>query len=138
MGTRTARLDGKHDLKTGASVDLLENHGEFTANPIDIVDLAQVLLRRIAFTGGSAYALQDIGSAGFVEDHWTLRSGLALDDGIRLERQGAAGSFRMAPRAGITWAPFKSGRTTFRADMGGSTTAFLWTYTLSTIFRSGR
>lgn len=109
---------GRHDLKTGASVDLLENHGEFTANPIDIVDLAQVLLRRIAFTGGSAYALQDIGSAGFVEDHWTLRSGLALDDGIRLERQGAAGSFRMAPRAGITWAPFKSGRTTLRAGYG--------------------
>lgn len=109
---------GRHDLKTGASADLLENHGEFTANPIDLVDLSQVLLRRIAFIGGSAYALQDIGSAGFVEDHWTLRSGLALDDGLRLERQSAAGSFRMAPRAGMSWTPFKSGRTAFRAGYG--------------------
>lgn len=109
---------GRHDLKTGASVDLLENHGGFTANPINLVDLGQVLLRRIAFRGGNSYALHDVGTDGFVEDHWTLGRGLALDDGIRLERQSAAGSVRLAPRAGIAWTPFKSGRTTFRAGYG--------------------
>ena len=109
---------GRHELKTGGSLNILESRGEFTANPIDIVDLTAVLLRRIEFSGGSAYSVQDIGSAAFVQDHWSLRSGLALDAGIRLERQGAAGSFRMAPRLGVSWAPFKSGRTVFRAGYG--------------------
>jgi hypothetical protein len=109
---------GRHDLKMGGALNILASRGEFTANSIDIVDVAAVLLRRIEFTPGSAYAVQDIGLSGFAQDHWSLRSGLALDYGIRVERQGAAGSVRAAPRMGVSWTPFKSGRTVFRAGYG--------------------
>src|SRR5579884_3228227 len=41
-----------------------------------------------------------------------------MDIGGRIERQNIADSVRLAPRAGVSWAPFSSGRTVIRGGYG--------------------
>jgi hypothetical protein len=54
----------------------------------------------------------------YAQDHWVLNSRLALDLGSRLERQGITDTFRVAPRAGLVWAPFGGQSTVIRGGFG--------------------
>jgi outer membrane receptor protein involved in Fe transport len=99
------RRVGTHDLKFGTEVARTSDGGAVTARPIEILDTEGRLLRRIDFTGGRPYDNTDLETALFTQDHWALNSKTFLDLGARLERQSIAESFRIAPRAGIAWAP---------------------------------
>jgi len=109
---------GTHFLKFGTSVTELSNSGQLTERPIDILDTSGLLLRRIAFTGGRPYDVSDNEVAVFAQDQWALTPKLAVDLGGRIERQDIAGSVRLAPRTGVSWSPFDSGPTVFRAGYG--------------------
>jgi hypothetical protein len=109
---------GTHLLKFGTSVTQLSNSGQLTERPIEMLDTAGLLLRRIAFTGGSPYDVTDNEVAVFAQDQWALTPKLAVDLGGRIERQNIAGSVRLAPRTGVSWSPFAGGRTVFRAGYG--------------------
>ena len=55
----------------------------------------------------------------FAQDDWRARKNLTLSAGIRQEMQTHLGDeWNLAPRGGLTWSPFKSGRTTVRAGGG--------------------
>ena len=55
----------------------------------------------------------------FVQDDWRARRNLTVSGGLRQEFQTHLGdAVNLAPRAGLTWSPFKSGRTTVRAGGG--------------------
>ena len=55
----------------------------------------------------------------FVQDDWRARKTLTLSAGLRQEIQTHLGDeWNLAPRGGLTWSPFKSGRTTVRAGGG--------------------
>ncbi|MGH9309602.1 MAG: carboxypeptidase regulatory-like domain-containing protein [Vicinamibacterales bacterium] len=55
----------------------------------------------------------------FVQDDWRARKNLTLSAGLRQEFQAHAGdALNLAPRAGLTWSPFKNGKTTVRAGGG--------------------
>jgi hypothetical protein len=55
----------------------------------------------------------------YVQDDIRVRKGLTLTPGVRFEAQThLQDSFDVAPRFGITWSPFKSGKTTLRASWG--------------------
>ena len=112
------RLIGEHDLQFGTALARVSNDGRFTARPIDILDPAGILLRRITFPGGDPYNRSDVDSSLFAQDHWTIRPNLAVDFGSRFERQTIAESFRIAPRAGIAWTPFEGQNTVLRAGYG--------------------
>ncbi len=58
--------------------------------------------------------------AGFyVQDDIRVRKNLTLSPGVRFEAQTHLGdTSNIGPRFGITWAPFKSGKTTLRASAG--------------------
>lgn len=109
---------GTHDLKFGALVTHTSDSGAFSAKPINIEDAAGQLLQRIDFTGGSPYSHYDVETTLFSQDHWSLARGLALDLGTRLERQSISETFRIAPRAGLSWAPFGGQRTVVQAGYG--------------------
>ena len=55
----------------------------------------------------------------FVQDDWRARKNLTLSGGLRQELQTHLNDgINLAPRAGLTWSPFKSGTTTVRAGGG--------------------
>lgn len=55
----------------------------------------------------------------YLQDDIRVRKGLTFTPGVRLEAQThLRGSMDVAPRFGVTWSPFKSGRTTLRTSWG--------------------
>lgn len=109
---------GTHEIKIGGSATFLNDSGQVFDRPINILDTTGLLLRRISFTDGSPYQVKDSEVAGFVQDHWSVTPRLIFDVGGRIERQNIADSIRLAPRAGMSWAPFASGKTVIRGGYG--------------------
>jgi len=109
---------GQHNLKFGANVVHTNSRGEFLARPVDIEDTSGQLVKRIEFQGGQPYNVSDLELALYGQDHWVITQRLALDLGMRLERQGITDTFRLAPRGGVAWTPFGSQSTVVRGGFG--------------------
>jgi len=109
---------GEHNFKFGSIVARTSNRGEFRARPVNILDNQGTLLRRIEFSGGEPFDLTDLETYFFGQDHWVVSPRLALDYGLRFERQGITETFRLAPRAGLAWTPFGSQNTVLRSGYG--------------------
>lgn len=55
----------------------------------------------------------------YFQDDWRARKNLTVSAGVRQEFQtNMPGGWNVAPRGGITWSPFTSGKTTIRAGAG--------------------
>jgi hypothetical protein len=58
-------------------------------------------------------------AGAYIQDDIRIRKGLTLSPGLRYEAQTHLDDFNaFGPRFGVTWAPFKSGKTTLRASAG--------------------
>ena len=63
--------------------------------------------------------LYHVTSAVYVQDDIRVRKNLTLSPGLRYEVQTHVRDYNnLGPRFGMTWAPFKSGKTTFRGSAG--------------------
>jgi hypothetical protein len=72
--------------------------------------------RRIGDPNISYWNLQ---AGAYIQDDIRIRKGLTLSPGLRYEAQTHLDDFNaFGPRFGITWAPFKNGKTTLRASAG--------------------
>ena len=55
----------------------------------------------------------------YIQDDFKIRKSLTVTGGVRYEAQThVPDKLNFAPRAGVTWAPFKSGKTTLRGSWG--------------------
>src|SRR5205085_841748 len=60
-----------------------------------------------------------VDSGVYVQDNFRVRRNLTISPGLRYETQAHLHDWAdLGPRVGVTWAPFKSGRTTLRASAG--------------------
>ena len=109
---------GTHQLKFGSTVTRTSNRGEFLGRPVIIQDSEGHLLSRIDFVGGSPYDRSDVEVGFFGQDHWLINPRVALDMGLRVERQAITETVRIAPRVGIAWSPFASQQTVIRGGFG--------------------
>jgi hypothetical protein len=110
---------GSHNIQFGTTVARSEDRGKFIYSPIDIRDARNRLLRRFDFTTGTRFSENDLELAGYIQDHWVLSQTLAMDGGIRMERQSITDTSRVAPRAGFVLSPLGSKKhTVVRGGVG--------------------
>src|SRR5262249_5525789 len=109
---------GSHNVKLGAALAHTTDRGQFIARPVNILDAAGGLIKRIEFSGGKPYGRGDLEVDFFAQDHWIIKPPFGLDFGVRVERQNITGALRAAPRIGFVWMPFKDRQTTVRGGFG--------------------
>ena len=135
-GGRTARsvnlisdLDyvrGIHSFRTGIDVnaswirsDERTNYlGTYTFESMDL-HAAGIPRSFTRLTGNPDLSYRNVLGAVYVQDDIRIRKNLTLSPGIRYELQTHLDDYNnFAPRFGVNWAPFKSGKTTIRASAG--------------------
>jgi hypothetical protein len=109
---------GIHHFKIGLYVASSEEDGQIDEHPVDILNAAGQLTRRISFPRVRQFEISDIELNFFAQDHWIISSRLSLDLGTRVESQEVSGAFRVAPRAGLAWNPIPGQGTTVRGGFG--------------------
>ena len=117
---------GRHSLRSGALVeggwyrsDNRTNYlGTYTFTSLGLFEagIASNYTRRI----GDPLVTYSQWQAGFyVQDDWRARKNLTLSAGVRQETQTNLGDrWNLSPRAGLTWSPFRNGKTTVRVGAG--------------------
>ena len=110
---------GVHNFKVGVYAASSEESGSVTDQEVDIHNAAGTPLETIQFPRPSrAFEIDDIEKAVFGQDHWVINSRLSFDLGIRTESQQVSGAFRVAPRGGLAFSPFRHTGTVVRAGFG--------------------
>jgi hypothetical protein len=117
---------GIHSVRTGVSLvggsyrsnDTSNYLGTYTFDSLAAYEagIPRTYIRRI---GNPDIAYWNLQAAGYLQDDIRVRKGLTISPGLRYEVQTHLGDRNaFGPRAGITWAPFKNGKTTLRASAG--------------------
>jgi hypothetical protein len=117
---------GIHSFRTGVDINATwyktnqdSNYlGTYTFESIEAYEagLPRSFTKRI---GDPELSYSNVLGAIYVQDDVRLRKNFTLSAGVRYEAQTHLEDYNnFAPRVGINWAPFKSGRTTIRASWG--------------------
>jgi hypothetical protein len=117
---------GTHSVRTGVvfaggsyrSDDSANYLGTYTFESLDAFDagLPRSFTRRIGDPNIDYFNLQ---ASAYIQDDVRIRKGLTITPGLRYEAQTHLDDHNaFGPRLGVTWAPFKNGKTTLRASVG--------------------
>jgi Carboxypeptidase regulatory-like domain len=117
---------GIHSVRAGTAIDANWYHSNDTSNYLGtytfedmsayLAGLPRSYTKRIGDPNIQYFNLQ---AAAYLQDDVRVRKGLTLTPGIRYETQTHMNDRgNVGPRFGLTWAPFKNGKTTLRASWG--------------------
>jgi hypothetical protein len=126
IGSDLDYVHGIHSFRTGVQVDLSRWHsnetsnylGTYTFESLDafLAGLPRSFTRRI---GNPEVRFTNVQGGVYFQDDARIRRNLTLSAGVRYELQThVEDTNNLAPRVGVTWAPFASGRTTLRSSWG--------------------
>ena len=109
---------GRHEIHVGVDLDYRSYFGTSAADPIQLLDQSGALQEEINFQPAPAQNTSDTAVAEFVQDHWILNPHWTVDAGARLSSETSGWSAAFAPRMGIAYSPWTSGKTVIRAGTG--------------------
>ena len=109
---------GTHTLKTGLDVSHGSYDGRLAFSPVDIVGAADYSLERIQFGAPTHFSVHQTEFAWFAGDQWRPAERLAIDIGLRFDRDSVTDSTHAAPRGGITLALTRDRKTLLKAGGG--------------------
>jgi Carboxypeptidase regulatory-like domain len=116
---------GRHAIRTGMQLDAGRYHtdilrngdGTFTFSSLAAFSAgAPTTFTRNAGNPDVTVSQGELGA--YVEDDVRVRQNVTISGGIRQEIQSHISGLHLGPRGGVTWSPFKSGKTTVRAGAG--------------------
>ena len=117
---------GIHSIRTGIEIQYARSRTDSDSNYLgtyvfEDLDKYEARLPRsfTRRTGDPNVSYTNVQGAAYIQDDIKVRKGLTVTGGVRYEAQTHVDDLlNFAPRAGITWAPFKSGKTTLRGSWG--------------------
>jgi len=109
---------GEHEIRVGADIDYRSFFGITSSHPIQVLRQDNSLAEEITFGAPPSQTPSDSSVAEFIQDHWVLTPKWSLDLGARLSTETSGWSAAFAPRAGVAFAPGKTGKMVIRAGAG--------------------
>src|SRR5581483_10719983 len=116
---------GRHAFRTGLQLEAGSYHTSVLRNPTGTFTFASLeayaLGQPTTFTrniGDPSVTIDQAQLGLYVQDDIRVNKALTVSAGLRQEVQSPIGGLHLAPRGGIAWSPFKSGKTTVRAGAG--------------------
>ena len=109
---------GNHLVTLGAQLVATSFDGIDRSGPIEIRGADGRLLRRITFQGSGALEGSDVVASGYVQDHWRVNRQLALDLGVRFDRDRIIRENHVSPRAAFSLALDADERTVVKGGWG--------------------
>jgi hypothetical protein len=119
-------VKGIHSVRVGTIIDMNWFRSDDTSNYLgtyvfESLD-AYIAGRPRSYTkriGDPNISYTNVQAGVYVQDDIRVRKSLTLTPGVRYETQTHVNDRgNVAPRGGVTWAPFKNGKTTLRASWG--------------------
>jgi hypothetical protein len=99
------RLEGQHQLKTGIDVQQEGFVEDVHRHDFQVLRADYSLARFVTFAGPGRLDQKNFDRAWYFQDYWTLWEGLAVQWGLRLQRNSIAHGLNPSPRAAVVWAP---------------------------------
>lgn len=126
LGSDLDYVRGMHSVRVGTQLDANWFHsndtsnylGTYTFEDLDayLAGTPRSFTKRVGDPTVNYFNLQ---AAVYVQDDVRLRKSLTITPGVRYETQTHVNDRgNLGPRFGITWAPFKNGKTTLRTSWG--------------------
>ncbi len=109
---------GTHTLKVGFDYSNSAYDGRLAFAPVEIVGAADYSVKRIQFGAPARFSVDQNEFAWFAGDQWQVTERLAVDLGLRFDRDSITDSTHAAPRAGATFALTRDRRTLLKAGGG--------------------
>jgi hypothetical protein len=116
---------GRHAIRTGFQIDAARYAANVRRNAGGTFTFASLAAYNdrtpTTFTrnaGDPDVSVSQIQAGLYVQDDIRARKELTISVGLRQEIQSRIGGLHLAPRGGVVWSPFKSGKTTVRAGGG--------------------
>ena len=96
---------GTHRFKFGVDFEREAFHQETLRHDYQVLRADDSVARYVTFLGAPFEARKNFEAAQYVQDHWTVRDGLSLDMGVRMEWNEIVRDLETAPRVAVAWAP---------------------------------
>lgn len=127
---------GHHSTKFGFHVDRLAASGFYRTPTLNIIantvlttryqdlgmDLSnqQTVRQLLPVNGREGYDIHDTVLSAYAQDAWDVASNVKINAGLRWDYDTLFGGSKanIGPRLGVTWDPWKNGKTVFRASGG--------------------
>jgi outer membrane receptor protein involved in Fe transport len=129
-------FNGGHSTKFGFHVDRLATTGFYRTPKLNIIantvvesryqelgmDLTnqQGISELLPVNGRTGYDIHDTVLSAYAQDDWSVASNIKINAGLRWDYETLFGGSKtnIGPRLGVTWDPWKNGKTVFRASGG--------------------
>ena len=98
-------LGGTHLVKFGFDLEREAFHQTVLRHDYEVLRDDLSVARYVTFSGSPYQHGKNLEGAQYVQDHWTLREGLAVETGLRLEWNEIVRQLEVAPRVAGSWAP---------------------------------
>lgn len=113
---------GEHNFRLGADIDQVGFSQDSYRAPINYLREDGTLIRRSSFPGQAHFHRHQFEYGGYLEDHWTMPSGLVIDPGLRFDWDQIVRRPLFSPRVALTFTPGahlgRAARTKFSAGIG--------------------
>lgn len=114
----TKLLGHDHLVKAGADLFATSYTGTSASAPVEIRRADGSLAELMTFTGASRQDVSGADLAAFLQDQWRPAQHVAIDLGVRVDRDGTIRRFNVSPRAMVTVGFGRGDASILRAGLG--------------------